>query len=151
MPTPTIEIDDHGLQKRMATFPQMLNKEMGDGMNRSLIILNENVPPYAPKRPNQKYVRTERLGRSLGSGFSGGRLAFPDIFEVRKIGQGVEGRFGTRLFYAEKVIGEGTQGDLFVGRWWTIKKVADNSREKIIALWNGIMNRLAAFLDGKGM
>ncbi len=150
MPNPIIDIDDHGLQKRMAAYPQKLAQVMPIGMDASLLILWENVPPYAPEPPNSTYTRQGILGKSLGSSMSGGKSGGqPSIFTSRKIGSGYEGRFGTNLGYAEYVIGEGTQAEIHEGRWWTIKKIADESRQKITDLWDGIMDKLAAFLDGK--
>ena len=150
MPSPIIEIDDHGLSRRMRAFPKETAKVFPAGMDASLLILWENVPPYPPPPTTSTYRRTGTLGRTLGSSMSGGKSGGQaSIFTVKKLGQGYEGRFGTNLDYAEHVIGEGTQA-AHMSHWWTITKIADDAKDKIIKLWNGVAEKLAAFLDGKG-
>jgi hypothetical protein len=121
-----------------------------DAMGRSLDSLQENVPPYAPERAGQTYQRTERLGRSLGSGFGGGASSGkPDIFEVSISGNAVEGRFGTRVGYAEYVIGEGTQAWMHAGRWWTVKKIVNSAMKTISGIWSAVGERIGAYILGR--
>ena len=85
---------------RMRSMPSKMAIFLSDAMYRSLDALHKGVPPYPPERMGQKYIRTERLGQSLGSGFGGGATGRPDIYEVKMSGNSVEGVFGSRLGYA---------------------------------------------------
>ena len=139
------------LIERMQAFPVEMAKIGTLNMNASLAVLHENVPPYADEPQNSSYDRTGTLGRTLGSSESGGASGgTPDIYTVRKLGGGnVEGKFGTRLDYAEKVIGDTTQAAIHRGRWWTMKTIYNASTKKIIQIWQNVANALASFLDGK--
>ena len=135
---------------RMKSAPSKMQIFLSDAMRKSLETLREGVPPYPPERMGQKYIRTERLGRSMGSGFGGGAQGMPDIFEVKMGGGMVEGRYGSRVGYAEYVIGEGTQAWMHAGRWWTVKTVLNNAMKAIESIWQAVGVRIAAYLDGKG-
>lgn len=135
---------------RLRGAPGKMQIFLSDAMKNSLIALNEAVPPYPPERMGQKYMRTERLGQSLGSSFAGGRQGRPDIFEVNVSGGMVEGRFGTRVGYSEYVIGDGTQAWMHAGRWWTVKTVLNNAMKAITGIWNAVAERIAAYLRGGG-
>ena len=151
MPSPQIEIDDHGLFKRMQAFPAETAKVFPAGMDASLVILWENVPPYPPPPAGSTYKRTGTLGKSLGSSMGGGKTGGqPSIYSTKKIGAGYVGRFGSDLSYAPPVIGEGTQR-ANMSHWWTVTTIADKARDKIIKLWDKIGDKLAKFLDGKGV
>jgi hypothetical protein len=147
MTTPVMEV--HGLDellRRMQQFPAELDKSANITMEASLLTLGENVPAYPSPPPNSGYDRTGTLGRTLGS--SGGKA---DIFESKKVGGGFEGRFGTMLEYAPYVIGDDTQAYMHAGRWWTIKDVAAKAAAKIERLWETLGDKMAAFLDRKGL
>lgn len=139
------------LISRMQQFPQKLNVAMKAGMDASLSVLWENVPPYPPPPETSTYRRTGTLGRTLGSNFSGGKSGKPEIYQTKKLGDGYQGRFGTNLNYAPHVIGEGTQSRVHRGRWWTLKTVAEKAQSKILQVWQGVVDKLARFLDGKGL
>src|SRR3972149_3265026 len=107
MPSPVIEV--RGLKEliaRMKAYPQKLNAALGITMDAAMLTLWENVPPYPPEPEASTYDRTGTLGRGEAGGKSGGQ---PDIYEVREMGGGFEGHFGTNLEYAPYVIGDDTQ------------------------------------------
>lgn len=134
---------------RLKAAPAFLQSLFPKAMNDSLDALHESTPPYPPERQNQKYVRTEKLGQSLGSGFGGGKVGKPDIFEVKASGGAVEGRIGSRLGYAEYPIGEGTQAWMHVGRWWTVRTWFQGTWAKIQSIWQAVGSRVAIFVNGK--
>ncbi len=137
------------LQRRMAQFPNELGKVQDVTMDASLLTLWENVPPY-PQRPQESgYTRTGTLGRSLGANMSGGKAGTPSIYTKKKLGSGIEGRFGTNLDYAPFVIGE--QQSRYHYMWWTMNTIKEKAQDKIISLWNTAAEKLAKFLDGKGL
>ena len=77
-------------------------------------------------------------------------MSDPDIYQVTH-GSGYDNaEFGTRVGYAPYVIGESEQS-VRMGYWWTLKDVARKAKPKIIRLFKVMVERLANFLDGKGM
>lgn len=148
----TVETDPPDLFQRMQNYPNKQDDEIREAMGESLQEIGKAVPKYAPKLPNQRYVRTERLGRSIGSGFSGGSHGFPDIHTVKRIGSGTyEADYGSRLNYAADVIGEGTQKPIFEGRWWTDLTLAKRATAKINQVFNKMTERLASWLNGSNL
>ena len=135
---------------RMKKYPLELTKGMAATMAASLIVLWENVPPYPDEPQDSKYDRTGTLGRSLGSGFSGGADGTPSVYTIRKLGEGLEGKFGSNLEYASYVIGDGTQSSRN-SHWWTMRAIADKAGEKVNKLWQTLGDKMAAFLEGKGL
>ena len=135
---------------RLKTAPSKMGIYMNEAMKETLRALQENVPAYPPERMGQKYIRTERLGQSMGSGFGGGAMGKPDIFEVTMSGGAIEGKFGTRVGYAEYVIGEGTQAWMHTGRWWTVKTILNNTMKLINSIWQRVGTMIAAYVNGKG-
>jgi hypothetical protein len=133
---------------RMKAYPGELRKSLALTVTSALTVLWENVPPYPSPPDGSTYDRTGTLGRSLGSGTSGGAAGKPDVFVVKALGSGYEGRFGSNVDYAPYVIGEGTQSK-HMGHWWTIKTIAEKSQEKILRLFVTLGEKLASFLDGK--
>lgn len=137
---------------KMQAFPVELAKTVSIGMAASLNVFWENVPPYPRQKPNTKYRRTGTLGRSLGSGETGGAKGLePSVYTIRKLGEGnMEGKFGTNLSYAPYVIGDTTQaGQNF--HWWQMRDIAYLSQGKVKEIWNGIMKKMADFLERKGL
>lgn len=143
---------------RMRAFPQTLKKISKIGMEASLNTLWENVPSYPAPPEDSTYQRTGTLGRTLGSSDAGGNAGGkPSIFEVKQQGPSgfVEGRFGTNLDYAPYVIGpaEGAKGErqawMHKDRWWHLTDIIPKAQPKITAIWDGIAQKLAAFLDAK--
>lgn len=149
----TTQIEVRGLkelQARMKQFPEQLNAAQEKTMEASLLTLWENVPPYPRISFNSSYRRTGTLGRSLGSSEGGGKGGKPSIYETKKLGSGYEGRFGTDLSYAQYVIGDTTQA-AHMGYWWQMKDIAAKAETKIVRLWQTLADKLAKFLDGKGL
>jgi len=145
-----LQIESRGLDEiiaRMNHFPGKLKEGSNIGMNASLLVLWENVPPY-PDVPNP--VRQGTLGRTLGSSETGGKSAgSPDIYTVKALGTtGMEGRFGTKLDYAPHVIGENQAWMHY--RWWKLSDIIPKAQGKIVKIWEGIAKLLADFLDAKG-
>ena len=135
------------LHARFRNFPQKWTKALGKTMQASLLILWGSVPKY-PKPPvDSTYRRTGMLGRSMGVAIEGGRVGQPDIYEIRKLGGYQEARFGTRLRYAQYVIGE-RQAQIHQGRWWTLPKtVVDKAIPKINRAFEKLAVALAKYLD----
>jgi len=135
------------MTRKFAQAPERMEALLEKGMDEALEAVHESVPPYAPERPNQKYVRTQLLGRSLGSGYGGGAQGPPDILEVT-LGSGfIEGRIGSKLGYAEQVIGYETQGTFFKGRWWTNNAWAIKATKKVIAVWERVVKSYADWMN----
>ena len=149
----TTQIEVRGLkelQARMAQFPEKLEEAQQITMDASLLTLWENVPPYPQQPVTTKYDRTGMTGKSLGSGAGGGKTGGqPSIYEVKKLGGGFEGRFGSDLSYAVYVIGE--LQARWNAHWWKLKNVAEKASDKIIRLWQNLADKIARFLDGKGL
>jgi hypothetical protein len=69
---------------------------------------------------------------------------------VREMGAGKwEGRFGSNLQYAPKVIGEGSQQRPWSEYWWSMLTIAEKSEPKIIKLFKVMADKLAQFLEGR--
>lgn len=141
----------HELQERMAAFPVELAKASAVTMAGALLTLHENVPPYPDPPEDSTYIRTGTLGRSLGASIGGGSSGEPDIFTIKKIGSGFEGKFGSHLNYAQYVIGDDTQAAVHSGRWWNMRFIANRASLKIERLFAQLGEKLAAFLEGKGL
>ena len=143
--TQNIEIDDHGLSQRMSRFPAEFKKVQDVTMQASLIVIHENIKPY-PDVENP--TRTGLLGRSLGSSMQGGKAGTPSIYQTKRLGNMIEGRFGTNVSYAEYVIGE--RQSWWHYRWWKLSQIAKESEKRIVELWNTAAEKMKKFLDGKG-
>ena len=140
------------LIERMKMFPSKLKQIAEIGMQATLLVLWENVPPYPRPPEDSSYRRTGTLGRTLGSSETGGKAgSAPQTYQVRKMGSGlVEGRFGTNLGYAPYVIGDDTQAWMHKGRWWQMKNILAAAQDKINKVWNGIAQKMADFLNSSG-
>lgn len=134
------------LQARMKAFPKQMDAAERATMEASLLTLWENVPPYPKISFDSSYTRTGTLGRTLGSSMGGGKAGQPSIYEVKKLGAGVEGRFGSDLSYAPYVISDNDQA-AHMGYWWQMKDIAAKSQAKINRLWVTLADKLARFLD----
>jgi hypothetical protein len=133
--------------RKFRRFPKQLDGAMSETLKASLIELQGSVLPYPPQNPDSDYVRTGTLGRTLGASMTGRPEGKPDIFEVQKEGgKRWVGHFGTRLNYAEPVIGE-KQARVHQGRWWTIRTVAKRARPKIERRFRQMAEALARWLD----
>jgi hypothetical protein len=137
---------------RMSAYPVEYVKTMATGMSASLNVYWENVPPYPQPPPESKYRRTGLLGKSLGSDISGGANGNPSVFKIQQLGGGAfEGTFGTNLDYAPYVIGDTAQAEIHKGRWYVIGEVATKANEKVMKVWQMVADKLAAFLEMKGV
>lgn len=137
------------LLQRFNRYPRQFSIVMRKTMEASLLHVQSSTPGYPRTRPNQKYIRTGTLGKSLGVAQSGGPVGKAQINTVRKIGIAYQGEYGTNLHYAPTVIGEGTQGNAFVGRWWTMKTVAKRAAAGILKLHNAGVEELARWINGR--
>jgi hypothetical protein len=149
--TNVIEINDHGLKQRMARFAKEFERVQNAAMDASLLILWENVPPYPAPPSDSTYIRTGTHGRKLGLDAGGGKSGTPSIYTKKKLGDGFEGRFGTNLEYSQYVIGDNTQAAIHQGRWYKMQDIANKSKDRILKLWNTAADKMAKFLDGKGL
>ncbi len=147
----TIEIKGlDELIRRMQAYPDKLKQMTKLTMDAAMLALWENVPPYPPPPDDSTYVRTGTLGRTLGSSEAGSKGSnAPDIYEVKPMGSGYEGRFGTNLEYAPFVIGDETQSRR-MSHWWKIGSIATRAAGKIESIFKTLGDNLASFLDGKG-
>ena len=135
----------------MRRYPVELAKSVAVNMAASLNVFWESMPAYPPEPPNSTYTRRGTLGKSFGSGMSGGAVGSPSIYRIRQLGAGnFEGQFGSNLEYAPFVVGDTTQAQIHAGRWWQMKDVATMATEKVKRLWQSLADKLAAFLEGKG-
>lgn len=151
MATVEVQITPPDLIRRMEQYPDVLDKEMRQAHNGALTALQREIPPYPPKPAGSTYIRTEKLGRGLGSGFSGGQVGLPSIRNVRKLGQGVyESEIGSNTpHYNHYVIGERTQAYMHKGRWWTVKDWGIKAIDRVIGVFEAMTKRMASYLDGK--
>jgi len=103
-----------------------------DAMLEAVLYVHSQMPGYPPALPNSRYRRTGKLGQSVTalSGKAEGALS-----RVEMLGGNAVGVIGTAIGYAPLVIGEGTQKAIHKGRWWTLQKVVEDAREKIIEIF----------------
>lgn len=139
------EIEIEGLRELIAKFgkmPPALDKELKQRMKDSLLVLQESVPGYPPKRANQvsNYKRTGTLGKSLGVSQGGGKVGKPTVYSIKGTGANVEGRFGTDLSYAKYVIDPQRQAYMHQQWWWDMDVVKNIAEPKIKRIWDDIVN-----------
>ena len=141
----TIEFDPPDLIQRMQQYPTALDYEMRDMMNKSMLHIQGSVPSYPQGPPGvDTSQRTGTLGRSLTIQGQG------NIRRVRKQGRGAYvGEFGTRVFYAPDVIGDGTQGVPWSRYWWTMRTVLRRAIPGMQRLANVTAEKMARYLDGR--
>lgn len=134
------------LFQRFEKYPERLDEELQAAMNKAMLHVQGSIPEYPPQNPASGYVRTGTLGRSIGLG--GGKA---ETYEVKRLGAGkYEGRLGTRVYYAQYVIGENTQARkvLQSAPWWNMKDVAEKAQEGIVRIFEAMAEKLAGWLDG---
>lgn len=146
------KVETHGLKEvvnKLQYFPKKLKALQKTGMDASMLVLWENVPPYPPPPGTSTYRRTGTLGRSLGSSEGGGNAGGqPQIYQVKGLGSNtVEGRFGTKVSYAEYVIGENQAGHM--GHWWKLSSILEKASEKIVAVWQEIVQTAVDWLNSR--
>lgn len=150
----TKQIEVHGLdeiRQRMEMYPVKYTEEVARAVATSMLVLQENIPPYPPQPSDSTYERTGTLGRSIGITQQGGRVGQPSIFKIRRVGgMDFEGRFGTNLKYAPRVIGDRSQQSSFFSQyWWRLEQVIGPSYRKINEIFGKLTANLAKFLAGK--
>lgn len=137
-----IEIKVTGLDKiylLFANMPNKMSKFLRTGMEQSLLVLHENVPPYPPNPVSSKYIRTGMLGKSLGSSPAGGKVSRPSVYSIRSNDTQTLGEFGTQLSYAKYVIDPDRQAYMHRGRWWTMNTIKVKSEKKVIQVWERLV------------
>lgn len=143
----TIEIKGIAeLLRKFGAADEKVRDVLAEGMSDALVVIGENIPRYPPQRPGQKYKRTGRLGRSMGSTMGGGKAGPADIESVEIGDKYVVGKYGSRLEYAQYVIGEETQAWMHVGRWWTERKVAQKVEKKVFAVFKNAARRFIEWM-----
>lgn len=151
---PNIRVEYEGLDEiieRMQRFPRRWHDSLNKTLYAVLFKIWEYVPPYPPPPKTSRYIRTGTLGRSLGSGFRGGRSGMaPGIFEKKIGSRFFSATFGTRLEYAPYVIGE-EQAKVHQGRWWTMAKLAKDATRPVLGLFEAMMRGLARWLEGQNV
>lgn len=131
------------IRKRMSDYPKKFDEVIGKTLDTSLLTIHQEVPPYPVYQSS--YRRTGTLGRTLTPGQN-------NNINERKIGpQMFEATFGTRLNYAPYVIGEQTQAG-HMKHWWTLDgTVLRKAAPKIERLFQIAVERMAKWLEGKGL
>lgn len=138
MTTP-ISIEITGLDavvNKLSATPDKIDKVMKSTMEESLNMLRGATPSYPPPPPASKYKRTGYLRMSLtGPGAD-------SIYKIAGSGADMTGQFGTSLVYAKYVIDENRQAYMHKGRWWTMNSIYNATKDKIINLWNSMINKV---------
>lgn len=142
------EIKIYGLDAydgKLARITDQMPAEMDRIMKKAVVYAQGQIPSYPAPPGGSSYRRTGTLGRvvtafpgvaggrNLGGGGGGGDGV--PLTRVESIGGGVRGVIGGRLEYLPTVVGEGTQGRAFRGRWWTLEKVIRGAKDGIIKVW----------------
>lgn len=138
------------LSQRMKQWPNRFRAALEVTMNAALLTVWEKIPSYPPKPQDSTYIRTGTLGKSLGGSFSGGKTGTtPDIYEIKSGSTNmIEASFGTRLDYAQVVIGE--QQRPYNRHWWTMHKtVLRRIQQPINRIFNAMADEMTKWLDGK--
>jgi hypothetical protein len=88
------------------------------GMNKALLYLLGQVPPYPAPSPTSTYRRTGQLGRSITT-------------RVEPGDDSIVGFIGTNIEYAQYVIDKDEQAWMHKGRWWNLQDVVENNLDKV--------------------
>lgn len=109
---------------------------------KAVLYVHSTVPPYPATRPNQKYIRTETLGRKITT-------------EVRPVtGTRVVGVIGSDTVYApwvisDKAVGKrGPQAWMHKDRWWTLQDVVRKARGKVKEIYQDALHKLVHGIGG---
>lgn len=122
MTTINLSIDTTGIQQRArelgkhTQIPKAADKVLGDFVKD--LAKGLTARPYPPPRPNQRYVRTGRLGRSWASGRVAQNKHYIDNTAR------ADGRY-----YASRVLGNSLgkeQAWMHAGRWYVFRSLLDN-------------------------
>ena len=134
------------LQGKLSKFTPEMHKAMNITMERSLVALQDAIPPYPPKPVTSKYRRTGTLGKSIGRD---GKAVGTGIYEITGAGGNIQGRFGTNLVYAKYVIDPEQQAYMHKGRWWTMAKLAKDARGEVIKVFEQMVQVASKWLAGR--
>jgi hypothetical protein len=148
-----VQFDDlNKLLSRWDRFPKKVAQVLNRLMRGGLDVIHSEVPAYPPQPPDSDYDRTGTLGRTLGVGMGGGKMGKADVETVKRSSRGYVARFGTRLDYAQHVIGSRAFHQLPQFRhWWTLPDtVAQRARPRLAKLVQGAAQILAAWITKKG-
>lgn len=133
------------LQAKLAMYPVYHAKMVSEAVGTALLVLHEGVPPYPPKPTGSTYRRTHHLDRSLGTIGDD-----HNIYSIRRVGTGYQGRFGTNLKYAQYVIGpRGVQRPPFTAYWWRLESVAGKQYSKVLRVFQALADKITAFLSSR--
>ncbi len=130
-----IELEIKGLAELMRKFqnaPRELNKHLNKAMDKSILYIQQKLPPYPAPPENSTYRRTMTLGRSLTArrGQQTGAIA-----EVKSLAGEVRGVVGTAIPYAQYVIGKGRQARIHRGRWWVFEDEVEGAIPGVIKIF----------------
>lgn len=132
------------LEARYRQFPKEYDRRIAKKNQKLKKILVKAIPPY-PNR-SSPYERTFRLGRSLGQY---GRVK-ADIERVERIGVGSYAiRIGSKVSYAQYVVGPGTQAWMHQGIWYTLDQIPGFAEGDLQKHAEEIQEEQARWLDGK--
>lgn len=154
----SVTMEIKGIKKikaRWKNFPKWYREVSRQAMNGAMQIIWSEVPSYPPPPSDSKYIRTGTLGRSIGMSTGahpslgksmGGK---PDIFRVKQSAGMTQGNFGTRLNYAQYVIGSEEQSKVHRDAWWTLDGTVKKAAEpRIKDVFAKAFKALARALDG---
>lgn len=99
-------------------------------MNKAVLYVHGQVPPYPSPPPTSTYRRTGTLGRSIST-----RVASLS-------GNEVAGYIGTATVYAPYVIDEDRQAWMHRGRWWTLQQVVLNAADGVRRIFETEVRKL---------
>ncbi|KKL14358.1 hypothetical protein LCGC14_2516500, partial [marine sediment metagenome] len=116
-----------------------VRKEANVALTKSTKAVHQRLSGYTqthpPRRPQQTYIRTFTLKDSIQ-------------FSIKPFGTSGEGRIFTALDYAPPVMGHDSQTEMFAGRWWTEKSVAEEQMPIIINYFNEALGKVAQAIAG---
>jgi hypothetical protein len=137
-----IKTDPPDLFQRLNGYEAKLEGEMGKSMDKALFHVQDSVPDYPEYQSS--YRRTGTLGRSLHIGGMG------NVKDVKQTGGDVVGKFGTRVKYAQYVIGSETQAR-HMRHWWRMKDVKKKAEPGVRRIFEAMAKKVAGWLNGKGL
>lgn len=124
------------LQAKITRLARDFPGEILRGMNRAVLYVHGEIPPYPAPPDGSDYRRTGTLGRSITT-------------EVRSVGNEVVGLIGTSVVYAPYVIsdepsadGRGPQAWMHAGRWWALQGVVREHIDGVITILSDTVRRL---------
>lgn len=116
-----------------------VRKEANIALTKSTKVVHQRLSRYTqthpPRRPQQTYIRTFTLRESIQ-------------FSIKPFGASGEGRIFTALDYAPPVMEHDSQTEMFAGRWWTDRSVAEEMTPIVINFFSDALGRLAKNIAG---